>query len=432
MRRFAAEEGGLVKGVCLIILLLFLGCRGSPNSETESADCDAGYEDKSQAGRPEDSAKATPKHQWQAAWPDPEAVPALYREFNGFLRTPDAYEKRIRRDAVGYPEGAIFAVALPAYGFANYALAHPESAGECRQNIERLIELASQQWVRHWLESPMQEDPVTLRRWNGHGAFLGHYGLMLACYRLAGGDGRFADRQRQIADVLRQGFRANPSGAWVSSYPQRAWLFDSQPALLAVRLSDVQNAGDLDDSARLLRDHLKYRQTIALDKASGFPASEIDCRTGKPRVGPRGCDLSGTLCFLGHLAPDHCRDLYARYKKTFWIEKGAGDLKLCGFREWPLGTAGTMDIDSGPILFDIGAAASGFGLGATRFAADAAAHRALLATLDQMRLTADTAQPLLQAFIEGLVVSKDYHYRHLMADAVAFYCLTWRPWCDPP
>jgi len=118
-----------------------------------------------------------------------------------------------------------------------------------------------------------------------------------------------------------------------------------------------------------------------------------------------------------------------------------------------------MDADSGPIVMNIGLAATGFGLGASRFAGDEAGHRSLLTTIDKGTAIIDLgldsaeflrwfneplhtknseakpserkAQPALSNPIQNLAISKDYHYRHLMADAVAFYCLTWRPWCDP-
>jgi hypothetical protein len=305
----------------------------------------------------------------------------------------------------------------------------------------------------------MREDVMELRQWNGQGVYLGHYCLMLACYRLAGGDDRYADRQEQIAQVLKQGFQENRHGPWIYSYPHRAWLFDSLPCLLAIRLSDAQNGCDLRESDKLIAEHLRCRRLMSDQEAGGFNVTEIDCDTGQPLVGPRGCDISASVCFLGHLAPAHCQDLYARYKSVFWIELGDGSTRLSGFREWPPGHDGFEDPGTGPVLMGIGAAASGFGLGASRFAGDAAVHKALLATLGQMIAIIDMKEAATESLQrlaremqsrgllagpesgtphapaerprKGPVISQDYEYRNLMADAVAFHCLTWRPWCTP-
>lgn len=394
---------------------------------------------------------------WEPPWADPPAVEALRHQFHEFVATPELFEERLRRDAAAYPEGPMLVSALVSYGLANYAIAHPEAAADCQADIASMIEIAGRPWVRRHLDYPMAEDVHTLKRWNGHGFFLGHYALMLGCYRVAGGDARYAVNQQRIAQILKEGVESDRNGVWITSYRQRSWLFDSLACLLAVRLSDQQNGLNLDESTRLVKEHLRYRRS-AVDEATGLTNTEIDHRTGKVRLGPRGCDLSGTICFLGHLAPAYCRETYARYKQQFWVAREFGGMKLCGFREWPMEAKGFMDMDSGPILFNIGAAASGFGLGASRFARDDAAHRALLESLDQVRQAFDSAADvssllgqaehltrsaseensaaanlpgLLRELTQDVAHAKQYHYRHLMADTVAFYCLTWCPWCQP-
>ena len=462
--------------IYIIVLVFFIGCTGKTNSESDSmvkkpiSQANGSIiEPRVTTQNPSSiliqsdaHAVSQMKHLWKPAWPEPQEVETLYCEFSYFIKEPNRYEERIHRDAVGYPEGALLALALPAYGFTNYALAHPESSAECQERISQLIQIASRSWVRQWLAFPMKDDVAKLQQWNGHGFYLGNYCLMLACYRLAGGDTRYADQQRRIAGLLKQGFQSNHNGTWISSYPTRAWLFDSLGCLLAIRLNDVQNSTDLRESASLVYEHLRFRQSPTINNDSGFTSTEIDYRTGEPLVGSRGCDISGTICFLSHLAPSYCRNLYSRYKQAFWIDVDMGSTKLSGFREWQPGQYHGMDIDSGPILFDIGAAASGFGLGASRFAGDATSHQSLIAALDQERkivdmgLDAAELAELIEWFFQQmqtkgvmqvtkgsklnvalneltktLIISKEYHYRHLMADAVAFYCMTWRPWCNP-
>ncbi|MEP7166372.1 MAG: hypothetical protein ABI758_00155 [Candidatus Woesebacteria bacterium] len=101
----------------------------------------------------------------------------------------------------------------------------------------------------------------------------------------------------------------------------------------------------------------------------------VDPETGlyKPSIAsrwymdiPRGTAQSWMIFYMAQFAPDQAQRVYSLYREHMWKEF----LGIGGFREWPIGRGGRMNIDSGPIVFDIGSAATALGLGPARLLHD--------------------------------------------------------------
>lgn len=91
----------------------------------------------------------------------------------------------------------------------------------------------------------------------------------------------------------------------------------------------------------------------------GLPMSEVagGQKTGKY---PRGCALSWTVRYQSRFDPERAAATWSTYKQGFLML----DSPFAGFREYPLGVDVPADVDSGPIVGGIGAAATGIGIGA--------------------------------------------------------------------
>jgi hypothetical protein len=68
----------------------------------------------------------------------------------------------------------------------------------------------------------------------------------------------------------------------------------------------------------------------------------------------RGSSQSLMLTFLSEIDPDFARDQFNIYKERF-LDYRFG---LPAIREYPLGKSGSGDVDSGPVILDLGAAAT--------------------------------------------------------------------------
>jgi hypothetical protein len=96
------------------------------------------------------------------------------------------------------------------------------------------------------------------------------------------------------------------------------------------------------------------RMTRANQDSLGLIPHEVDAREGTVLVPARGSSQSLMLAILPEIDSAYARQQFALYKRHFTDYR----LGLPGIREFPNGVIGFADIDSGPVLFQIGGAAS--------------------------------------------------------------------------
>ncbi len=205
-----------------------------------------------------------------------------------------------------------------------------------------------------------------------HGLYLSH--LLIVLSRAAEvaerGAGRHEALARRVAEHLAR--RSSSAEPWhvIASYPApyRRWPADQAATLYALHLADRAFGSALAPGPR----DAYLTAMAAATTPLGLPRSEV---TGKDPMGalPRGCALSFTVRYLAPLAPEHAAQVWQAYRRFYAVEV----LGAAGFREWPPGFDGREDDDSGPIVFGIGAAATGLALAASRAVGDEDTYRAL-------------------------------------------------------
>lgn len=106
------------------------------------------------------------------------------------------------------------------------------------------------------------------------------------------------------------------------------------------------------------------RVKARLDDKTGLIPHSVDYEDGTPLEGARGCSQSLMNIILPDIDTTFAKEQYALYKQQFVSSL----LGLPIVREYPKGTFGTGDIDSGPVIFGVGGAAMVVGVGAlTKF-----------------------------------------------------------------
>src|SRR6186713_3077305 len=152
-----------------------------------------------------------------------------------------------------------------------------------------------------------------------------------------------------------------------------------------------------------------------------FHSAVIDPTTPSPSVvagyatTPRGCAASWTQLYLGQVAPDVARAQYTHYR----THMSADVLGFGGFREWPSERARGMDTDSGPIVFGVGMAATGLGLGPARLFGDVDRY----ATIRRTALTFG---------VPSWIPSHGYVTAPVLGEAILFHGRTARRWFAAP
>ncbi len=141
---------------------------------------------------------------------------------------------------------------------------------------------------------------------------------------------------------------------YIASYENGTWPSD---IIVGVASLAIYNEIIDDKYHPLIKQWLKKVEQGLTPFAQLIP-HVVDSNTGESYGLPRGCSQSLMLNFMFEIDSVFGHNQYKRYKKHFFENR----FGLLGIREYPKGKNGKGDIDSGPILLDIGGAASIVGI----------------------------------------------------------------------
>lgn len=199
-----------------------------------------------------------------------------------------------------------------------------------------------------------------------HGIFAAGWALLVALdvARVGGAPADLADVRRR-AEVIEAALRGSTSG-FLEGYPGQYWPCDTVVAAsalvdAAVLLGEPAWTGTVRDWRDRVHGHV--------DPGTGLLPHRVDA-TGRALEGPRGSSqavIQMSWAHLGRFVGDE-RDTatWAAFRRAFVVREAG----LVGVREYPVGAAGTGDVDSGPLLFGISASASAVSLAAARTVGD--------------------------------------------------------------
>jgi hypothetical protein len=156
---------------------------------------------------------------------------------------------------------------------------------------------------------------------------------------------------------------------FLQAYPGAAWPVDTVVAIAAVRAADrvlgTDHQGTVDRWTAEAHQHLA--------PATGLLPHQVDPVTAAPMTGPRATSQVVLLRFLFDIDPTWATASWSTFRRLFASDvPGAPAL-----REFPAGTSGSGDIDSGPLIIGLSASASAVGLGTATVFGDRTVARGL-------------------------------------------------------
>jgi hypothetical protein len=149
-------------------------------------------------------------------------------------------------------------------------------------------------------------------------------------------------------DEIAMAYNTNQS-PYLESYYQAAWPADNVVAMASLA---IQNKFSTNLQKSTLESWLKKVKT-KLDQNGRIP-HRVDWETGESVDESRGNSMSLMLCLLQDIDSDFAQKQFDNYKTDFLDAR----LGLPGVREHAKGVQGNGDIDSGPVIWGIGGAAS--------------------------------------------------------------------------
>lgn len=144
-----------------------------------------------------------------------------------------------------------------------------------------------------------------------------------------------------IAKAMRQS-----SSPFLESYPSQAWPADMFAAVASLRIYDQLYGPVYTQELARWIGQVKER----LDPATGLLPHKAEAGTGTQLERARGGSMALMLRLLVEIDPVFAREEYARFQHHFVTTV----LGLPAVREYPKGTAGVEDIDSGPVILGVG------------------------------------------------------------------------------
>ncbi|HET7540033.1 MAG TPA: hypothetical protein VFK05_09175 [Polyangiaceae bacterium] len=257
-------------------------------------------------------------------------------------------------------EWALVTHQMTALGLAQLCLAHPELRARyapiaTRAALKSLLPEMRQFGTNAW----HGEDALSsLTSSHGH-AYLAYAALAVSMARLV--DPAFPAKQAATHDALIAAYQrrllASESGL-IETYPREAYPTDVAAVAAAIA---VHGRATGVDHSRVLEHWLKRVQTRQIDAKSGFVFQRMSAASGEPHDAPRGSGTGLAAYYAGFVDRGLAEQLAAalfRHEQSFW---GFGAIA-----EYAAGHVGGGDIDSGPVLFGVSVAATGFALAPAR------------------------------------------------------------------
>lgn len=265
-------------------------------------------------------------------------------------------------------EWALMTCQLSLLGFAQVVAEHPELTARYRPASRTCADWLVTAEARAFGTAAWQADGLTQLDGKPTHAYLGYLNAALTAHRQLDPSTPHAALNDALTASLAAGLEAE---VWqLQTYPGEAYPADM--AVVAGSIAAYDRATGADHSA-LLADWSRRFKKSAVDPGTGLVFQSLSPETGKPTDRPRGSGTGFAAYFLAEVDPDLSAALYDAMEAQ-------GLAGMAGMREYPPGVRGTGDIDSGPVIFGVSVAATGFGIAGARVHEDPRAYRRLVRT----------------------------------------------------
>ena len=256
-------------------------------------------------------------------------------------------------------EWALVTHQMTALGLAQLCLAHPEWRPEYAPVATRGALQSFRPEMRDFGTDAWGEDALSvLDGPHGH-AYLAYSALAVGMARLIDPGFPLGESQgyEELIGAYERRLLASPSGL-IETYPGEAYPTDVAAVAAAIavhgRVTGADHRAVLDHWATALRLH-------QLDPATGLVIQRMGASDSLPHDLPRGSGTGLAAYFAGFADRSVARQL----AETL-VRHETGLLGFGAIREYPEGKGGWGDVDSGPTLFGVSVAATGFTLAPAR------------------------------------------------------------------
>ena len=275
-------------------------------------------------------------------------------------------------------EWAIYSCSMTCAALANIAILYPGNKELSIKYIREIIDIALSEEIKEYDKMRWGEDPMDGIYGNrSHISYYSHVAWMISRYKQIGGDNKYDGLYHSLCKAMNKRICQSPIFN-APTYPGEC-IYIPDMLVAIVALSNYANQYDG-----------KYQSTVDqwiekassewIDQETGLLASFLEEDNGKAQIVlPVKGSYSALNCYyLSLVAPKFAQEQYELLKMIF-----RQDFLITGLKEYHDRTClFGMDIDAGPIIFNLSPSGTAFVIGAATSLEDSVFRKQLLKTAE--------------------------------------------------
>jgi hypothetical protein len=275
-------------------------------------------------------------------------------------------------------EWALYTCSMTSAALANIAFLYPQNQELSIKFIGQIIDIAMSEEIREYDRLRWKEDPMDgIYGSQSHISYYSHLAWMISRYKQIGGDSKYDDLYHSLCDAMNRRIRQSKS-LNLPTYPgEYIYIPDMLVAIVALANYSSQYNGKYSSTVNLWMERAK-REWI--DNETGLVASFLEeDKDSIQIVLPVKGSYSALNCYyLSLVDPEFAKEQYDCLMKNY--KQG---FPFAGIKEYHDRTClFGMDIDAGPIIFNLSPSGTAFTIGCATSLDDMEFRNKLLKTAE--------------------------------------------------
>ena len=275
-------------------------------------------------------------------------------------------------------EWALYTCSMTSAALANIAILYPQSKGLAIKFIGQIIDIAMSEEIREYDRLRWREDPMDGIYGNlSHISYYSHLAWMISRYKQIGGDGKYDGLYHSLCKAMNRRIRQSKS-LNLPTYPgEYIYIPDMLVAIVALANYSSQYEGKYSTTVNMWMERAKKEW---IDKETGLVASFLEVYNDSVQIVlPVKGSYSALNCYyLSLVNPEFAKEQYDCLMKNFKQTFPFAGLKEYHDRTCLFG----MDIDAGPIIFNLSPSGTAFTIGCATSLDDKEFRNKLLKTAE--------------------------------------------------
>ena len=274
-------------------------------------------------------------------------------------------------------EWALYSCSMLSAALVDISKLYPEIKKENLQHIDSLIRIVMSPELRYYDKMRWYEDPLeTLDGDVSHISYLSHLAWMICGYKQIGGDSQYDKLLSSLCKTMNRKI-LNSSSLNLPTYPgESIYIPDMLVSIVALNQYANLNKGKYRNT---VKKWVKRAQKEWIDEKTGLLVSFLkEDGTQYDRVPVKGSYSALNCYYLTFIDRSFARQQYDILKSLFWKDGVISGLKEYYDRTCYLG----LDIDAGPIMFELSPSGTAFIAGAATYFNDTTIRNDILTTAE--------------------------------------------------